>query len=56
MARISDFCAAVDAGSITLRGDIEAPDAMMARLMDRYGRINQIVAEQYQPALAGMGL
>jgi len=28
--RVADFCAAADAGAITLRGDIEAPDAVMA--------------------------
>lgn len=50
-ARVQSVLAAMDNGDILLRGDIEDPDQMMLRLMERYTRISQLLAAEYQPRI-----
>ena len=45
--RNSGFLAAVDSGAITLRGDFDNMDVVMARLLERVSKTNQIVRDNY---------
>jgi hypothetical protein len=49
LARVESVVAALDAGYLVLRGDQEGADEMLARVMARTSRINQIVGEEYLP-------
>src|SRR5690554_74494 len=46
LARVESIVSALDSGSLTLRGDLEAPDAMLMRLLGRANRINEIIADE----------
>ena len=46
-ARNKAFLDAVDSGEITLRGDFDNMDAVMARLLTRVSKTNQIVRDNY---------
>lgn len=50
------FLDAVDAGAITLRGDFENMDVVMARLMERVSTINKLVRDNYVSELSKVGL
>jgi len=50
--RIAPLAQALDNGSLTLRGDLEDPDAMLARMQARTDRINDIIAAEYLPRRA----
>lgn len=49
LARVESVVSALDSGSLTLRGAAEGPDDMLARVLARTSRINQIVGEEYLP-------
>lgn len=49
LARVESIVSALDSGSLTLRGDMEGPDAMILRILGRANRINEIIAEDYLP-------
>lgn len=49
LARAENVIAALDSGALTLRGDAEGADDMLARVMARTDRINRIVATDYLP-------
>lgn len=49
--RVSAVKGAMDSGEIALRSDLEDPTEMMARLMERYTRITQLVGDHYQTAI-----
>ena len=55
-ARNKGFLDAVEAGAITLRGDFDDMDTLMARLMSRYSRINEVVRDAYVNELKRVGL
>ena len=46
-ARNKAFLDAVDAGAITLRGDFDNMDVVMARLLSRVSKTNEIVRDNY---------
>src|SRR5690554_5990793 len=48
-ARVETVVAALNTGDLVLRGDTEGGDDMLAKVMGRTSRINQIVAEEYLP-------
>ena len=50
------FLDAVEAGAITLRGDFEDMDIVMARLMGRVSTINELVRDHYVSELQKVGL
>ena len=50
------FLDAVEAGAITLRGDFEDMDTVMARLMGRVSTINELVRDHYVSELQKVGL
>ena len=50
------FLDAVEAGDITLRGDFEDMDTVMARLMGRVSTINELVRDHYVRELQKVGL
>lgn len=50
------FLDAVDAGTITLRGDFDNMDVVMARLLGRVSAINSIVRDSYVDKLKKAGL
>jgi hypothetical protein len=47
--RVQTVLGAMDSGDVVLRGDLEDPDAMIMRLMERYTRISQLLANVYKP-------
>ena len=47
--RITPLAHALDDGTLTLRGDLEDPDAMLARMQARADRINDIIGAEYLP-------
>jgi len=49
--RVSTVKGALDSGAIVLRSDLEDPTQMMQRLMMRYTKINDLIAESYKPAV-----
>lgn len=49
--RVAGVAQLMDAGAIKLRGDLEPPEQMMMRLMSRYSRITEILAEDYIPQI-----
>lgn len=55
-ARNKDFLDAVEVGAITLRGDFDDMDTLMARLMSRYSKINEVVRDEYINELKKVGL
>ena len=55
-ARNKGFLDAVEAGAITLRGDFDDMDTLMARLMSRYSQINEVVRDTYVSELKRVGL
>ena len=55
-ARNKGFLDAVEAGAITLRGDFDDMDTLMARLMWRYSKINEVVRDAYVNELKRVGL
>lgn len=55
-ARNKAFLDAVDAGQITLRGDFDDMDTVMARLLTRVSTINTLVRENYVSKLQEVGL
>ena len=50
------FLDAVETGAITLRGDFEDMDTVMARLMGRVSTINELVRDHYVSELQKVGL
>ena len=50
------FLDAVESGAITLRGDFEDMDTVMARLMGRVSTINELVRDHYVSELQKVGL
>jgi hypothetical protein len=50
--RVETVLGALDSGDVVLRGDLEDPDAMIMRLMERYTRISQLLADLYKPRIA----
>ena len=50
------FLDAVEAGAITLRGDFEDMDTVMARLMGRVSTVNELVRDYYVSELQKVGL
>ena len=50
------FLDAVEAGAITLRGDFEDMDTVMARLMGRVSKVNELVRDHYVSELQRIGL
>lgn len=55
-ARNKAFLDAVEAGAITLRGDFEDMDTVMARLMGRVSTVNELVRDHYVSELQKVGL
>lgn len=55
-ARNKVFLDAVDAGQITLRGDFDNMDVVMARLLERVSKTNQIVRDNYVAEMQRVGL
>ena len=55
-ARNKAFLDAVDAGTVTLRGDFDNMDVVMARLLERVSRTNQIVRDNYISEMQRVGL
>jgi len=55
-ARNKGFLDAVEADAITLRGDFDDMDTLMARLMSRYSQINEVVRDVYVSELKRVGL
>ena len=55
-ARNKGFLYAVEAGDITLRGDFDDMDTLMATLMSRYSQINEVVRDAYVNELKRVGL
>ena len=55
-ARNKGFLDAVEAGAITLRGDFDDMDTLMARMMSRYSQINEVVRDAYVNELKRVGL
>lgn len=53
LARVESVVGALDSGALVLRGDAEGADDMLAKVMSRTSRINQIVAEEYLPRRNG---
>ncbi|MBK1691055.1 hypothetical protein [Ectothiorhodospira mobilis] len=49
--RVQTVLAAIDSGEVVMRSDLEDPTSMMTRLMARYTRINDLLAETYKPAV-----
>lgn len=49
LARAEHVVAALDSGALTLRGDAEGADDMLAKVMGRTDRINRIIADEYLP-------
>lgn len=47
LQRVESIVAALDSGALTLRGDLESPDDMLLRLLDRANRINEIIGDDY---------
>ena len=47
LARAENVVAALDSGQLVLRGGMESTDDMLAKVMGRTARMNQIVAEEY---------
>lgn len=47
--RITPVAQALDSGTLTLRGDMEGAAEMLARMLDRANRTNQIIGEHYLP-------
>jgi hypothetical protein len=47
LARAEAVVAAVDSGQAVLRGDFEDMDAVLARLIGRQSRINELVRDEY---------
>lgn len=54
LARVEMVVGALDSGALVLRGDAEGPDDMLAKVLARTSRINQIVAEEYLPRRDGV--
>ena len=50
------FLDAVGAGAITLRGDFDDMDTVMARLMGRVSKVNELVRDHYVSQLQKVGL
>lgn len=55
-ARNKAFLDAVDAGLITLRGDFDNMDVVMARLLSRVSKTNEIVRDNYIAEMQRVGL
>lgn len=55
-ARNKAFLDAVDTGAVTLRGDFDNMDVVMARLLERVSRTNQIVRDNYIAEMQRVGL
>ena len=55
-ARNKAFLDAVDAGQVTLRGDFDNMDVVMARLLERVSKTNQIVRDNYVMEMQRVGL
>ena len=55
-ARNKAFLDAVDAGAVTLRGDFDNMDVVMARLLERVSKTNQIVRDNYVAEMQRIGL
>lgn len=55
-ARNKAFLDAVDAGQVTLRGDFDNMDVVMARLLERVSKTNQIVRDNYIAEMQRVGL
>jgi len=49
LARVESVVAALDSGTLILRGDQEGADDMLAKVMGRTSRVNQIVGDEYLP-------
>jgi len=49
LARVEMVVGALDSGQLVLRGDQEGTDDMLAKVMARTSRINEIVGEEYLP-------
>lgn len=49
--RVSTVKDALDSGALVMRSDLEDPTQMMQRLMMRYTKINDLIAESYKPAV-----
>jgi hypothetical protein len=49
LARVEMVVGALDSGALVLRGDQEGADDMLARVLARTSRVNQIVGEEYLP-------
>lgn len=49
LTRVERVVQALDSGGLALRGNAEGADDMLAKVMQRTSRINQIVAENYLP-------
>lgn len=47
--RVQTVLGAMGSGDVVLRGDLEDPDAMIMRLVERYTRISQLLANVYKP-------
>jgi len=54
LARAENVIAALDSGALTLRGDAEGADDMLAKVMARTNRINQIIGTEYLPRREGV--
>ena len=50
-ARVEAALGAIDSGDVLLRGDVEDPTNMMVRLMTRYSKLNELVRDNYKPAV-----
>lgn len=50
------FLDAVDSGAVTLRGDFDNMDVVMARLLERVSKTNQIVRDSYIAEMQRVGL
>lgn len=55
-ARNKAFLDAVDAGEVTLRGDFDDMDVVMARMLSRVSAINETVRDSYVTKLQEAGL
>jgi len=49
LARVEMVVGALDSGALVLRGDQEGADDMLAKVLARTSRVNEIVGEEYLP-------
>lgn len=54
LSRVEVIVSALDSGSLSLRGDMEATDEMIIKVLERANRINEIITQEYLPRRDGV--